>query len=293
MQNNETKPVITISALVNANVEHVWKCWTLPFHILKWNFAISEWQTTFAENDLREGGSFVSRMEAKDGSMGFDFGGVYDVVDNHKKISYTMEDGRRVETTFENSAEGTRIVTNFEAESMNSLELQEQGWNSILQNFKKYAESGKSEPLVFEKEMAAPPSVVYDVMIGEDSYRQWTKVFNETSHFIGNWQKGCEILFVGVDANGEQGGMVSFIKENMPSKFISIEHRGMLKGDDKILEGPEVEPWKGGLENYHFIPTTEGCKLRIEMDANDDFKSYFEETWPKALDVLKQLTEEK
>ena len=157
--------------------------------------------------------------------------------------------------------------------------------------WKKYAESRKSGPLVFETEIKAAPAVVYKVMIGEDSYQQWTKAFNETSRYVGNWQKGSEILFVGLDANGEQGGMISFIKENMPAKFISIEHRGMLKGNDRILEGPEVEPWKGGLENYHFIPTTEGCLLRVEMDSNDDFKSYFEETWPQALEILKKLSE--
>jgi uncharacterized protein YndB with AHSA1/START domain len=134
------KTVITVKAIVNAPVEKVWKLWTDPTHIIKWNNASADWHTPKAENDLRTGGKFLSRMEAKDGSMGFDFIGVYSLVDPLKRISYTMEDGRKADITFFENGAVTTISESFEAENMNSIELQEAGWQSILNNFKKYAE---------------------------------------------------------------------------------------------------------------------------------------------------------
>ena len=134
------KTVITVKATVNAPLEKVWKLWTDPTHITKWNNASEDWHTPKAENDLRTGGKFLSRMEAKDGSMGFDFIGVYSLVDPFKRIAYTMEDGRKADITFLENGGITAISESFEAENMNSIELQEAGWQSILNNFKKYAE---------------------------------------------------------------------------------------------------------------------------------------------------------
>lgn len=291
MGNSEKRTVVKITALVHAGQADVWHCWTTPFHILKWNTAVSEWHTTFAENDLRTGGKFTSRMEAKDGSMGFDFWGIYNEIVPMQKIAYTLGDDRKVTTTFEEAAGGTWIVSNFEAESENPVEMQEMGWNNILQNFKKYVENGFKPPMVFEIAINAPVSKVFALMTEEAAYRSWTKVFNESSHYIGNWQKASEMLFVGYDAKGQKGGMVSTIVENIKDKFISIKHLGLVKGDEKIMEGPEVEPWQGGLENYLFFETPQGCLLRVEMDMNEEFKSYFEETWPKALATIKELAE--
>jgi uncharacterized protein YndB with AHSA1/START domain len=134
------KTVITVTAKIYVPVEKVWNLWTDPNHITNWNNASEDWHTTRAENDLRTGGKFLSRMEAKDGSMGFDFIGVYSLVDPLKKIAYTMEDGRKAEITFSENGGVTDISESFEAEDMNAIELQEAGWQSILNNFKKYAE---------------------------------------------------------------------------------------------------------------------------------------------------------
>ncbi len=133
--------VITVENNINAPVDKVWEYWTNPKHITKWNNASDDWHTPFAENDLREGGRFVSRMEAKDGSMGFDFGGMYDIITNKKYIEYTMDDGRKVKITFSADDNNTKVVENFEAENTNSLELQKGGWQAILDNFKKYTEN--------------------------------------------------------------------------------------------------------------------------------------------------------
>lgn len=133
-------PKITVEATVNAETKKVWDCWTTPEHITKWNFAAENWQCPKAENDLRVGGKYFARMEAKDGSFGFDFEAVYDEVIDGKKITYTMGDGRQATTTFENLDGITKVTTVFDAENSNPIDMQQEGWLAILNNFKKYVE---------------------------------------------------------------------------------------------------------------------------------------------------------
>lgn len=132
---------ITISAQVKAPAEKVWELWTSPEHITKWNAASDDWHTPRAENDLRVGGRFLSRMEAKDGSFGFDFTGTYDEVEPLKRIAYTMDDGRRAIIDFNENEGVIEIITVFDAETQNSIDMQRAGWQAILDNFKRYAES--------------------------------------------------------------------------------------------------------------------------------------------------------
>ena len=132
---------ITVENTVNAPVEKVWQLWSDPKHITKWASASDDWHTTRAENDLRTGGIFLSRMEAKDGSFGFDFGGTYDKVKNLELIEYTLGDGRKVKITFTPAEGGTKVVETFEAESTNPVEMQRSGWQAIMDNFKKYVEA--------------------------------------------------------------------------------------------------------------------------------------------------------
>jgi len=137
----QEKTIVTIENTINAPVEKVWEYWSKPQHIIKWNAASDDWHTPRSENDLREGGRFVSRMEAKDGSMGFDFGGVYNVVRKNEYIEYTMDDDRKVKNNFSAQGNKTKVVINFEAETQNPVEMQKGGWQAILDNFKKYVES--------------------------------------------------------------------------------------------------------------------------------------------------------
>lgn len=132
---------ITIEATVNAPVEKVWQVWNTPADIMQWNTPDPSWHTTSSENDLRANGSFKSRMEAKDGSFGFDFEGTYDNVELHKEIAYTMPDGRTATTLFDERDGKTTLTTTFDAESQNDPEFQKQGWQAILNNFVKYAEN--------------------------------------------------------------------------------------------------------------------------------------------------------
>ena len=132
---------IKIGVTIDAPLEKVWELWTGPEHIMSWNTASPDWHTPKAENDLRVGGKFLSRMEAKDGSFGFDFTGIYDVVNNKQRIAYTMPDGRKCDTVFKNANGKTMVETAFDAEEQNSLEMQKFGWQAIANSFKKYVES--------------------------------------------------------------------------------------------------------------------------------------------------------
>ena len=135
------KTVLTVQATINAPVSKVWEYWNQPEHIKKWCFASEDWHTPQAENDLQVGGKFSSRMEAKDGSFGFDFEGIYEEVKPYQSIAYSMADGRKVEIIFDNIDGNTSVTETFDAESMNSAEMQQAGWQAILDNFKKYAEA--------------------------------------------------------------------------------------------------------------------------------------------------------
>lgn len=136
-----TKPTITVSARIKAPVERVWEAWTDPNEITQWNAASEDWHSPSAENDVRTGGKFNIRMESKDGQHGFDFAGEYDEVEPKKSIQYTMGDGRKVFIHFTDNGNETVVDETFEAESQNSLELQRDGWQAIMNNFKAYVEN--------------------------------------------------------------------------------------------------------------------------------------------------------
>ncbi|MEZ4281866.1 MAG: SRPBCC family protein [Myxococcota bacterium] len=135
---------ITIEAVVATTPERVWACWTEPEHIVHWNFASDDWCCPNAENDLRVGGRYRARMEAKDGSFGFDFEAIYDEVSAPHALTYTMDDDRKVMTRFEKQGGSTRVRQTFDAEESNSIEMQRDGWQAILDNFKAYVERAES-----------------------------------------------------------------------------------------------------------------------------------------------------
>lgn len=132
---------ITITATVNAPIEKVWEYWNSPEHIPKWAFADESWEAYDAKNELRTGGKFSTMMGAKDKSASFEFGGTYSNVEDHKVIEYDMDDKRHVKTTFEETPEGVKITQTFDPEQENPEEMQKAGWQAILNNFKKHAET--------------------------------------------------------------------------------------------------------------------------------------------------------
>lgn len=136
-----SKQKITVQTVIKADLDKVWRYWTQPDHIVNWAFATDEWEAPESENDLRIGGKFKTVMAAKDKSSSFDFAGEYTNVEEHGLIEYVMDDDRQVRIEFNQVPEGIKIVQTFDAESENSIEQQKQGWQAILENFKKYVEA--------------------------------------------------------------------------------------------------------------------------------------------------------
>ncbi len=148
--------------------------------------------------------------------------------------------------------------------------------------------------LQFKVSVNAPAARVYEIMLGAKSkstYEQWTSLFNPTSTYEGGWNKGDKILFVGTDEKGEKGGMVSKIAENIPNRFVSIQHYGLLNAGKEITEGPEVEKWANGFENYSFEENSGVTTVTVDLDTTEDFVEYMSRTFPKALDKLKEICE--
>ena len=148
--------------------------------------------------------------------------------------------------------------------------------------------------LQFKIDIKASAEKVYNTMLGIghiETYEQWTSVFNPTSTYEGSWEKGTKIYFIGTDENGKRGGMVSEIADNIPFQFVSIRHYGILDGENEITEGPDVEKWAGGLENYSFNENSGVTTVTVESDVAEDYLDYFNTTWSKALNKLKELAE--
>jgi len=150
------------------------------------------------------------------------------------------------------------------------------------------------ERLQFKIKIKAASERVYRTMLGLDNkstYEHWTSAFNPTSTFEGSWKKGSKIYFIGVDENGKRGGMVSEISENKPAEFISIRHYGILDGDKEITTGEIVEKWTGGLENYSYEETKGITTVTVDLDTIDEYIDYFKNTYPGALEKLKEILE--
>lgn len=139
--NNPVSPTITVEAIVNAPVETVWAAWSQPEHVVQWNAASDDWHSPSPRNDLRVGGTFCYRMEAKDQSVGFDFEGEYTEIIPHQKIAYAMGDDRNVVVEFLANGASTTVRETFTADASHPLEVQQAGWQSILNNFRRHAES--------------------------------------------------------------------------------------------------------------------------------------------------------
>ncbi|MBL7810818.1 MAG: SRPBCC domain-containing protein [Bacteroidetes bacterium] len=150
------------------------------------------------------------------------------------------------------------------------------------------------QKLQFTVSIHAPLHKVYDRMLGnsdKSTYEQWTALFNPTSTYEGNWEKGSKILFIGVDENGETGGMVSRIIENVPHRFVSIQHYGLVKAGKEITEGPEVEKWANGLENYSYAEDNGITTVTVDLDTTEEFAEYMTQAYPAALGKLKEICE--
>src|SRR5690606_22611163 len=272
-----------LETTVNAPVEKVWEAWTMHKHILQWNHASDDWHTRKSENDLREGGSFMSRMEAKDGSFGFDFGGTYDEVIPQQLIAYTMGDGRKVKVKFQEANGTTTVSETFDAESSHPVEMQQQGWQAILDHFKSYVETRRNlVTLYFEIRIKAHPEKVQAIMLADGTYREWTAPFHPGSYFAGNWEKGTDIRFLGPSEDGHQYGMLAKVKENIPGKVVALTHYGLIDKDQEITDGEAVAEWVGAQEIYYFREEQGETVLTIVTDVTQKHENHMLAAWPKA-----------
>ncbi len=139
----------------------------------------------------------------------------------------------------------------------------------------------------------APREKVWKTTLEDATYRKWTVDFNPGSYYKGDWTKGSKILFLGPNPDGgDEGGMVSMIRENRPYEFISIEHIGIIQNGVEDMTSDEVKKWTPAFENYTFVEKDGGTELSVDMDTAEEYKPMFDEMWPKALKELKKLSEE-
>lgn len=132
---------------------------------------------------------------------------------------------------------------------------------------------------------------VWKTLLEKETYQLWTEAFAKGSHYVGDWNKGSKILFLGPDSSGKMAGMVSRIKENKLYEFISIEHLGVVNDGIEDTESDEVSIWAGSLENYTLKDIDGKTEVLVDMDSNEDYKEMFQNIWPKALQKLKELSE--
>ena len=148
------------------------------------------------------------------------------------------------------------------------------------------------EKLHFEIAIQASPEKVYERLINDQSYREWTEPFYPGCYYEGSWNKNSRIQFLAVDEDGQLQGTVSRIDEIIPNRYISIEHLGIIKDGEEVSNGPEVDPWKGAHEIYTLEKTDDYTKFKVELDNNDAMEKFMLETWPKALNRLKEICEQ-
>jgi uncharacterized protein YndB with AHSA1/START domain len=286
------KTILSIRATVNVPLARAWHFFTHPNHIVRWNGASDDWHCPQASNDLRVGGRFNYRMEARDASFAFDFEGTYTDVQPMKFIAYMMDDDRRVEISFEAKGGTTVVSEQFEAESTHPEEMQLAGWQAILDKYAAYTERKVGDnPLHFEIMIAAPAEKVQRLMLADQSYREWTALFNPGSFYEGSWDEGAEIRFIGLNENGEKEGMIGHIAVHKPQQYVSIAYTGVMdKGVDRFT-GPDVDALASGREEYRFVARDGHTLLVIDMDDPGPYADYFKETWPLALQKLKEICE--
>ncbi len=147
------------------------------------------------------------------------------------------------------------------------------------------------ERMQFKTAIGADVPKVYNTMLAQETYRQWTAVFNPGSEYEGSWDKGSKINFVGTNKEGKKEGMVGLVRENIPNKFVSVEYTGLLDNGNEVTEGPAVADWVGSFENYSFEHENGVTDLTVDVDVHESMLDYFKDTYPRALARLKEICE--
>lgn len=281
---------ITVSTIVNCNRDKAWRIWNDPFAIREWHTASPDWHTPRAVNNLKEGQTFSYRMESLDGTNGFDMEGQYTRIVQRNLIEYTMADGRQVSIAFEEKDGKTYITEIFDPENVNPAELQRQGWQNILDNYKARAEKETELcPLHYEILIGVRPALVYRTMTDSKQFRVWASAFCEGSYFEGSWQKDAEIRFLATNERGEKAGMIGRVIENIINEYILIRYSRSF--DESKEHDSSSERWNGAKEIYRFQSKGEKTLLKVDLTVLPEYKNFFNKTWPAALEKIKELSE--
>lgn len=255
---------IAIEAKVLAGVSTVWNYYTKPDHIVHWNFANDDWQCPRAENDLKVGGKYIARMEAKDGSFGFDFEGIYDEIIEYERLTYTLLDGRKVTTTFEENDGETKVTTIFDPEQQNSVEMQKQGWQAILNNFKKYVESIEAPSLQIVRQFKVKPAIVFDMFTNPKSMPTW-------------W--GDNVTF---DLDVRVGGKWTIVRKAGETVYTAL-------GEYLVVEPPHRLVYSYAMPQ--FSPNTDTISIQIDADGEAGSVLTFTVSGKDTVSELKALPE--
>ncbi len=273
----DKKVPITIEGVINAPLKTVWKYWTSPSAIIHWNNASPDWCTPRAENDLRPGGRFTYRMEARDGSAGFDFWGNYTEVVLYERIAYIMGDGRTAGVLFLAEEGRTRVVETFEPEGINPLEMQRQGWQAILDNFKRYVEASLQEEKVMIKHPITP-CLWFDHQ-AEEAARFYTAIFPNSS--IGAISRYTR---EGHEIHGQEAGTVLTVEFKLDGHSFTAMNGGPLF---KFTEAVSFQVFCDTQEeiDYYWSRLTEGG----EESQCGWLKDKFGLSWQVVPAILPQL----
>lgn len=293
---------ITISKIIKASVEQVYKSYLDPIDNQRWNTAGFGWSTGFVNIDPKVGGKWESEFKSPDGQNDFIFGGAFTEIIENQKIVYIMPNDqgdstkdRHAEVFFEEiEPETTKVTIIFDAETENSIERQESGWNSILDNFAKFVEI-KSNPnnQTIDKfiQIQASPEKIWTTLIGPESYKVWASPFAAGNYFEGEMKYDSKIHFMSGEA-GNNSGLVSLIRVFIPNFQISFEHLGYIKDGVEDLNYPEFQTWKGLRETYTLNPKGDITELNIFQDLTKKEAAFFDTKWDQALSQIKKLSEE-
>jgi uncharacterized protein YndB with AHSA1/START domain len=277
---------ITVQTTLHAAVEKVWKLWTNPVDITNWSTPSPDWHTPKASHNLKPGGEFLYRMEARDGSLGFDFSGTFDVVKPNTQLAYTIADGRKVNIQFEQQGNKTILTETFEAEEENSIEMQRAGWQAILDSFKRYVE--KYILIEFTIQIQTSKQKVWETMFHPDTYLEWSNAGWKGSTFKGTWAEGERMKFISPSGEGTLVTLVS----HKPYEYSHAKHIAvLLKGDVEDFESELAKGWIGIHERYTFAEEKGVTTLKINITTTAEWEGMFNDGWPKALKKLKEICE--
>jgi uncharacterized protein YndB with AHSA1/START domain len=283
--------IINISQNIKASPNQVFESYLNSKDNQRWQNAGGGWSTGFVNIDAQNGGKFEAEFKAADGINDFVFGGTFDQIIPNKKINYTIEGGRKAEVLFEEiSPNETKVSINFEAETQNSIDLQRQGWNQILVNFKTFVErkvNPKNAILLKNIEIKSSKEKVWKVLLDQQNYQKWTASFCEGSYYEGEMKLNNKIWFLAPD----KSGLSSLVKVLIPGFQVSFEHIGAVKNGIEDFDSPGFVGWKGARETYTLNEKDDFTNLEIYQDLTKTELEMFDQMWNKALQTIKELSE--